>query len=163
VEHATLAGNHDLTIDEKGRLLIPAEFRRALESNTDGSNFFLVIGIDSRIWIYPERVYKALVAQRQQDLMPSYDRLDFEDIYFGMASPVECDKQGRVLIPEKMLRRTNTSREVTVRGAGSYLKIWNRADWEARQDALLEKQRAEYAANAGLTGLPDVGVVRPSG
>ena len=54
--------------------------------------------------------------------------------------------------------------EVTVRGAGTYLKIWDRADWEARQQTLLQKQRAEYAARTGLTGLPDVGEVsRPSG
>ena len=164
VEHAILLGNHDLTIDEKGRLLIPVEFRRALEATNDGANFVLVNGIDGRIWLYPERVYKAFVNQRQQDLTPSYDRLDFEDIYFGMANPVESDKQGRVLIPEKMLKDSNINRDVTVRGAGTYMKIWNRADWEARKSALQKKQMAEYAAIFGSSGLPDAGEVsRTSG
>jgi transcriptional regulator MraZ len=143
VEHAILYGEHDLNIDEKNRMLIPAEIRKALEAFNDGSTFFVLIGVDRRPWLFPERLYKALISQRQQDLSPSADRLAFDDQHFAMASPVECDKQGRILLPDKLLKRTNTGREVTVTGSGTHLKIWNRADWEARVQSLLNDGRGE--------------------
>jgi MraZ protein len=161
-----LAGEHELNIDEKGRLLIPADFRRELETHNEGTYFFLVIGVDGRPWLYPKSVYHDLVSKREQDvdLEPTAARLDFEETYFGMACPNECDKQGRILIPEKMLKRTNLEREVIVMGCGNYMRIWNRSAWDAKWPTLLQKQRKQYAASAGLTGLPDVGEVsRPSG
>ncbi len=137
VEHAILYGEFDLTIDEKNRILVPAEIRKSLEAYNDGENFIVLIGVDRHPWLYPERIYRALVSQRQQDLAPSSDRLAFDDQHFAMARPVECDKQGRILLPDKVLKRTNTGREVTVCGCDTHLKIWNRADWDARSDSLL--------------------------
>ena len=75
MEHAILYGEHDLVIDEKNRMLIPAEIRKALEAFNDGSTYFVLIGVDRRPWLFPERLYKALVSTRQQDLAPSADRL----------------------------------------------------------------------------------------
>jgi MraZ protein len=139
VEHAILYGEYDLTIDEKNRILIPSEIRKSLEPFNDASTFFVLLGIDRRPWLYPERLYKALLSQRQQDLAPSANRLAFDDQHFAMASPVDCDKQGRLLLPDKLLKRTRIGREVTVTGSGTHLKIWNRADWEARVQELLNQ------------------------
>jgi len=139
VGRAILFGEFDLTIEEKCRVIVPAEFRKQLEEYKDATNFIVLIGNDRRPWIFPERIYRNMVSQRQQELAPSANRLAFDDQYFAMARAVECDRAGRILLPEKVLQRTNTGREVTVTGSDTHMKIWNRADWEARALALLER------------------------
>ena len=146
VGRAILFGEFDLNIDEKSRIIVPAEFRKQLEEFKDATNFIVLIGNDRHPWIFPERVYKIIVSQRQQELQPSSNRLAFDDQYFAMARAVECDKAGRILIPEKVLQRTNTGREVTVTGSDTHMKIWNRADWEARALEILERNSQKQDA-----------------
>jgi len=137
IEHAFLFGEYDLTIDEKNRLLIPSEVRKSLEAFNDASMFIILIGNDRHPWIYPERVYKAIVGQREPSLEPTKAQLASDDRIFAMARPVECDKQGRILLPEKVLKRTNTGREITLTGCDTHLKVWNRAEWDERADTVL--------------------------
>ena len=139
VQHAILFGEHELTIDDKNRLLVPAEIRKSLNPSRDGEAFFLVIGINRKPWFYPEKVYENLVAMQDQAITPDEDLLAFDQMNFAMASRVEWDKQGRLVLPDKTLRRTNTGKDVTLIGARNHLELWNRADWEARFEALLEK------------------------
>ena len=63
--HAVLYGEHELTIDDKNRLLVPAEIRKSLSPERDGEAFFLVIGRNRKPWLYPERYYEHLVSLGQ--------------------------------------------------------------------------------------------------
>ena len=139
MQHAILYGEHELTIDEKNRLLVPAEIRKAIDASRDGKAFFLVVGLNRKIWLYPEKYYQGLVSQRQQDLTPDEDLLLFDQMNFSMVSQVEPDKQGRIGLSEKLLRRTSTGKDVTLIGVRNHLELWNRAEWEARFEANLEK------------------------
>jgi MraZ protein len=136
VQHAILYGEHELTIDDKNRMLVPAEIRKSLDAERDGEAFFVVIGRNRKPWMYAERYYEHLVSQRQQELTPDEDSLAFDQYHFAMASRVEWDKQGRILLPDKTLKRTGTTKEVTVIGARDHLELWNRADWDARFEEL---------------------------
>jgi MraZ protein len=136
LQHAILYGEHELTIDDKNRMLVPAEIRKSLDAERDGEAFFVVIGRNRKVWMYPERYYEHLVSQRQQELTPDEDALAFDQYHFAMASRVEWDKQGRMLLPDKTLKRTGTTKEVTVIGARDHLELWNRADWDARFEEL---------------------------
>ena len=61
-----------------------------------------------------------------------------------MASRVEWDKQGRMLVPESSRRRTQLNREISMIGVQDHLELWNRSDWEARQEYLYSRS-AELA------------------
>jgi MraZ protein len=145
VRTTVLYGEFELAIDEKNRLLVPAEVRRALDPERDGEAFFITVGVNRRPWLYPERRYEAFVSQMESELTPGEDRLAFDQMFFSMASKVDWDKQGRILVPDKYRVRTNLSREVTLVGVRDHLELWNRPDWAARMDEL-ESQRAEIAA-----------------
>jgi MraZ protein len=139
VKHAVLIGEFELTIDDKNRLLIPAEVRRTLDPQRDGEAFILVIGVNKRPWLYPENYYQQLVSAAEQSITPEEDSLAFDLMHFAMASRLEWDKQGRVLIPDKTLRRTGIGKEVTLVGVRNHLELWNRDDWEAHHEALMER------------------------
>ena len=147
MRHLVLFGEYELSIDEKNRLLIPAEIRKSMVSERDGEAFFLVVGVNRVPWLYPEHFYEQLVAQVPQEITPGEDLLAYDQMNFAMASRLEWDKQGRVLIPEKTLRRTRLSREVTLIGVRDHLELWNRAEWEDRREQLLSRS-SEIAIRA---------------
>ena len=140
MEHSLLTGEFELSIDEKGRLLIPADLRKAINADRDGTGFILTITAQRKPCLYPEKYFARLVAEKQQALTldAKADEVMFDQMYFALASRVEPDAAGRILVPAKTLRRTNTGREITLVGLRNRLEIWNRADWDAQVDQLLE-------------------------
>jgi MraZ protein len=163
VEHAILFGEHELTIDEKNRIVVPAEVRNSIEASRDGEAFFLIIGPNRKPWVYPDRYYQSLVSQKaEQELTPDDDSLLFDQMNFAMASRVEPDKQGRLTLPEKLLRRTGIEREISLIGVRDHLELWNRTEWEARFQENLQKlpeiaqraKRARRTANGGSMSAP---------
>jgi MraZ protein len=140
-----LLGEYELTVDEKGRLLVPAEVRRALDPERDGEAFVIVIGINGQPWLYPERGYEALVSTLASQLSPGEDRLAFDQLYFSMASKEAWDKQGRLMIPTQARRTADLGRDIAMIGVRDHLELWNRQAWEVRKKYLIA-QRAELAA-----------------
>ena len=147
MKHGLLYGSHELTIDEKNRLLIPSEIRKQLSPDGESEKLFLIVGVNRKIWAYAEQAYEALCERQISQLSPDEDELMFDQMNFASASRVEWDKQGRILIPDRTLKRTGTDKEVTLIGARDHLEVWNRSDWDA-WETQLDQQRAEIAKKA---------------
>jgi MraZ protein len=147
LRHPVLYGEYELNIDDKNRLLVPSEVRRSITPEEHGDGFFFVIGVNRMPWLYPERYYERLATAAPSDMTPAQDLLAFDQLHFAMASRVEPDKQGRVLLPDKTLRRAGIKKEVTLIGVRDHLELWNRADWEAERERL-ETLRSELAVAA---------------
>ena len=152
--HAILYGEHELTLDEKNRVLVPAEIRKALDPERDGRAFFLVVGQNQRLWFYPDVYYSQIVTKTDQELTLHEDELAFDQMHFARASRVEWDSQGRLVIPGKALRRTGLGegdRDVTLIGVRDHLELWRRSEWDAREAELARRhseivaQRARHA------------------
>ena len=129
-------GEFELTVDSKNRLLVPAEVRRAIDPAVHGTALFLIVGPNRVPWMYPDRYYEILVSQTPTDITPDEDLLAYAQLKFAMASRIEWDAQGRVVMPEKTLKRTGIQKDVTVIGVRDHLELWNRADWESRFEQL---------------------------
>src|SRR5436189_2076075 len=139
LRHPVLFGEYELMVDDKNRLPIPAAIRKVIDPEVYGEAFFLVVGQNRKPWLYPKRYYEDLVNQVPADMTPEEDSLAFDQMNFALAMPLEWDAQGRILISEKMLRRTGLNREITLIGVKDHLEIWNRNDWETRRDELLSR------------------------
>ena len=148
MRHPVLYGEYDLTIDEKNRLLVPADVRRAIPPEF-GEAFFVVLGTNRVPWFYPEKYYEELATRDPGDVTPGEDQLAFDQLHYALASKLAWDKQGRILVPERTLKRALLGKEVTLIGARDHLELWNRADWEVRREEL-EKRSSEIAAKAKL-------------
>ena len=154
MQHAILTGEFELAIDEKNRLLIPAEIRKSIDPERDGEAFFLTVGVNRKPWLYPEKNYAALVNAERQDIIPDADNLAFDQMFFANAARVDMDKAGRILIPDKTLRRTATGKEVTLIGVNNHLELWNRADWESRFNELTIWEQRRSAARQSVQSPP---------
>jgi len=155
--YPVLIGEHELTLDEKNRLLVPSEIRRSIPPE-HGESFYMVMGINRIPWLYSERYYEDLVMQVPTEMIPGEDTLAFDQLVFGMASKLAWDKQGRILINERTVKRASLGKEVMLVGVKDHLELWPRDAWEARREEL-EKRAPDVYARAkqvrlGSSALP---------
>lgn len=121
------AGTYRNRCDEKGRLAIPAPFRRELP---EGS--YISIGQDSTLTIYPPDQWQALAEQLQSPLLGPEQRAISRTLY-ATASPCEFDAQGRVMLTQEQRRLAGVEPRstVVVTGAGPRVEIWAEARWDS--------------------------------
>jgi MraZ protein len=124
-----LTGEYELTVDSKNRLSIPSKVRDQLSGEEVG-NFYLVLGVNRVLSLYPEKYYQRIALAVAPRKVAPDESLAFDRVNFALAGRVELDRQGRVLLNEKAMRRSKLGTEVTMIGAGDHLEIWNRAQWE---------------------------------
>ena len=147
MKHGLLYGSFETTIDEKNRVLVASEIRKQLNPERDGSALFLIVGLNRKVWFYAEKYYELLANEQKQEISPGEDSLKFDHMTYGMAEKREWDSQGRIVLPDKLLKRTGTNKEVTLVGARDHLELWNRAEWDA-WELELDQQRSEIAQKA---------------
>lgn len=119
-------GNCPTRVDEKGRLKLPADFKRVIEEKQYGDQFYITSrdGVDAEI--YPMKEWE-IVEQKIAAIPnsnPAKKKLMNYINYYGQAT--EMDTQGRVLFPQILREKTNTLGDVLIFGMHTYLKVTNR-------------------------------------
>jgi len=147
-----LFGNYELTLDEKNRLLVPSDIRKAWNPE-EAESLVIVPGVNRKLWLYTEKFYEVMAAKMESELAPEEEKVLSDHMNFGRAQRIELDKSGRVLIPDKLVKKGNLGREVTVVGIRDHVEIWNRSEWNAHEEDL-ENRRAEIAARAKKASKP---------
>ena len=133
-----LIGEYDAILDDKNRILVPADFRKEIVEAREDKTLICRIGRGRITWLQPENYYRELIAKRPMSLMPGEDEEKYNEANYGMIYRLSWDAQGRVVLPEKIIKRTNLEKSLTLVGAGDHLAIWNREAWERRAQTLLE-------------------------
>jgi MraZ protein len=124
VELTVLMGHSPAKIDEKGRLKVPANFRKIIEERFGGDCF--ITSMDGeRALVYPLSVWfdfqsrLAKVPSTSQAKAKLLERVN----YFGQVSAL--DAQGRVLVPQVLRDVAGISDDVVVLGSQDHLIVWN--------------------------------------
>lgn len=122
-------GEYVHTIDEKGRLTIPARFRAGLTTG-----LIVTRGIDRCLAIFPMAEWNRLA--EQVSALPITDRRAraFRRLVFANASDAIPDKQGRVLIPPRLREFAGLDSEVVITGLNTYIEVWNPGSWGAERE-----------------------------
>ena len=129
-------GNHPARMDEKGRLKVPAEFKRVMDEKY-GQQFYIT-SLDGKVaQVYPfeewERIEQKLASL--STFNPTKKKFLTRANYYGQA--VEMDGQGRLLIPQLLRQTADIKGEVAVLGNLTYLEVRN---LEALQTEIDESQ-----------------------
>ena len=117
-------GNHPTRVDEKGRLKIPAEFKRVIDEKY--AQRFYITSLDGIVaQVYPfeewERIEQKLAAL--STFNPTKKKFLTRTNYYGQV--VEMDGQGRLLIPQILRESAQIRGEVAVLGQLTYLEVRN--------------------------------------
>jgi MraZ protein len=129
-------GNHPTRVDEKGRLKVPAEFKRVIDEKY-GTQFYIT-SLDGRVaQIYPfeewEQIEQKLAAL--STFNPTKKKFLSRVNYWGQQ--VEMDGQGRLLLPQLLREAAQIKGEVAVVGYQKYLEVRN---LEAYRQEILQEQ-----------------------
>jgi MraZ protein len=117
-------GNHPTRVDEKGRLKVPAEFKRVIDEKY-GQQFYIT-SLDGKVaQVYPfeewERIEQKLAAL--SNFNPTKKKFLDRTNYYGQQ--VEMDGQGRLLLPQLLRETGQIKGEVEVLGNLTYLVVRN--------------------------------------
>jgi len=125
-----LTGEFEHVLDSKGRVLISNKLRQQIDSEVHGSNFYLVLGANGILCLYPEKYFEQLALASSADNTAPDESVAFERISFALASKVELDAQGRLLLNEKLRKRAGLKERITLVGIRDHIELWNCDDWE---------------------------------
>jgi len=120
-----LRGNYLATVDEKGRVKIPADFLGYLRKS--GRQFYVTSAKGDRAWIYPIKAWEEIekkLAKLSSNNAAKQKFLERTN-YYGQV--VEVDGQGRILIPPVLRESAEMKGEVDVQGQLTHLAVCNHA------------------------------------
>ncbi|HEX6829434.1 MAG TPA: division/cell wall cluster transcriptional repressor MraZ [Burkholderiales bacterium] len=126
-------GVAQLTLDNKGRLAIPAKYREALMAHCAGR---LVITVDpSRcLLIYPQPAWEPI--EQKLNSLSSFNSQTraLQRLLVGNASDVELDGAGRVLVPGPLRQLAALDRNVVLVGQGAKFELWDDEKWNQQME-----------------------------
>jgi MraZ protein len=122
-----LRGNYLATVDEKGRVKIPADFLAELRKS--GTKFYVTSDNGEYALIYPMKLWeeKEKILAKLSSHNRAKQRYLARTNYYGQV--VEVDGQGRILIPPVLRESAQMKGEVDVQGYLTYLQVWNHAQF----------------------------------
>ena len=135
-----MTGTYEHSIDAKGRLFIPAKLREEL-----GVTFYLAMGVDECLAIYPQETWNRFTEKFAS--LPMSQSAAMRPL-FANASKCELDSQGRIVIPQKLRKYAGLEKDAVIIGVNDRAEIWSAETWNARQEEEMtpEKMKACLAA-----------------
>lgn len=127
-------GNHPTRVDEKGRLKLPAEFKRQVDEQYNGR--FYITSKDGRVAeVYPMKEWEKVEEKLAgiPNFNPAKKKLMDRLNYYGQEA--EMDAQGRVLLPQILREKASVMGDVVVFGMQTYLEVANREAFVSNMDA----------------------------
>ncbi len=151
-------GSHDLTIDTKGRLAIPAKLREVLSRRfkTDEQEPNWVVTLDSRkrLLFYPESEWEKVEQKLLNLNVNGKPNLQlYQNLLLHNAETLEMDSAGRVLLPANLRRLVNFDKEVSLLGRVNRLELWDREQKQAETEAALSIDETELNFDLSQTDL----------
>ena len=119
----TVTGEYQHTLDNKGRIFIPARLREEL-----GASVYVTLSMDRCLSVYSDENWSALTEKvnalpyvRQRKMRP----------LFSYAIRCELDAQGRILLPQNLRDWAGLEKNVTVVGCNNHAELWNSDSWKS--------------------------------
>jgi len=125
-----LTGEYQHVIDAKNRVLVSNKLRNQIDADEHGSNFYLVLGVNGILCLYPEKYFEQIVLSVAPGTAAPDEAVAFERMSFALASKVELDGQGRLLLNERLRKRAKLRDQITLVGVRDHIELWNNEDWE---------------------------------
>ena len=142
-----LMGEYVHSIDAKGRIILPADFREEL-----GEHFVITKGLDNCLFVYDEEEWNNLSQKLRQLPLAKPEARAFVRFFFAGARTLECDRQGRFLVPGNLRSYAMLEKDVVLIGVSNRIEVWSKAEWTRYNDSVnpMVTQIAETLSDLGI-------------
>jgi MraZ protein len=124
-------GKHDRSLDDKGRLVLPSNYRRDFEDAGGG----VLAPWDRCLGLWTKAKYEDVMEQLIDKVRSGEANDDVARMFQSNAADVQLDAQGRFVVPEEHRGHAGITREVKVIGQTTRVEIWDLAAFEAMEQA----------------------------
>ena len=130
----SVTGTYEHSVDAKGRLFIPAKLREEL-----GETFYLAMGVDTCLAIYPQESWDRFTAKFSS--LPVSKSKAMRSLF---ANAVKCvpDSQGRIVIPQRLRTYADLGKDVVIIGVHDRAEIWSAERWNAEEEEMTPENMA---------------------
>lgn len=142
-----LLGEYQHSVDEKGRMAIPAKFRKILAGGV-----VVTKGQDTCLYLYPMNEWEKLAEKISKLPINQADSRAFTRFVLAGASHAEIDSQGRILIPDYLRSYAGIQGRAVVVGLHNRAEIWEEEKWQ-KYRAGVEAKTDEIAERLGELGV----------
>ena len=125
-----LTGEYQHVVDDKGRVLVSNKLRSQIDADEHGSNFYLVLGANGVLCLYPEKCFEQISLAVGPATAAADEAVAFERISSALTSKVELDGQGRLLLNDRLRTRAGLKDQITMIGVRDHIELWNSESWE---------------------------------
>ena len=132
-------GSYNRALDAKGRLLLPQNFLQTLSEDNENRTFWIT-SFYGRLTAYKAGQWEKIVEKLCSLSLPSIRLSNFISKIIGLAHELTPDGQGRIRIPQPLMRDAGISREIVIVGIMNKFEIWDqeRFDGIALEDVSME-------------------------
>ena len=137
-------GTHDHTLDDKGRLVMPAKFR----SHFSGPAYLSPWAGCVALWTAGR--FESMVRRLEEEVRAGETDPGVLRGLAARSEEVRLDPQGRIIVPPRLREFAALERDVVVCGAIDRIEIWNAPDWGGMADELDRSIDAAFRRGSGI-------------
>jgi len=137
-------GTYEHTLDDRGRVAIPARYRGEFPGN-----IVLTLGGEGCIEVYPEEGFLRMSDQVASEPATSVIGRRSRRLFDAQSFDTELDRQGRILIPARFREVVGLNGAVTIVGRRECLEIWDPRKWEQELSASAEAASSSAQGSQG--------------
>ncbi|MHC5111420.1 MAG: division/cell wall cluster transcriptional repressor MraZ [Planctomycetota bacterium] len=136
------AGQYERSIDDSNRMQLPRPLRLVVDPDKEGCTLIVTLGENrGTLAILTPEGFEDIATRIPKRPAPGPQARRSKFQFYGIASPVEMDKQGRIVLPDRLCKKAGLSGEVYLIGLRNRIEIWNRAelseamgiDWDSKE------------------------------
>lgn len=142
---AHFMGQFGLTLDDKGRVIVPSRLRSKVDPRVDGEGFVATAGTTPCLWIYTQAEWERICADMRGFERGSSALHELQRDFFGQAEDLAPDRQGRVLLSDRLRKWAQLDRDLVLVGCFDRIEIWDAELWRQR-----DEERETYQERLGL-------------
>ncbi|MBO6202459.1 MAG: division/cell wall cluster transcriptional repressor MraZ [Selenomonas sp.] len=142
-------GEYTHSIDAKGRIILPADFRQEL-----GVTFIITKGFDKCLFLYGQQAWEELAGKLRSLPLSKPEARAVNRFFFSGARTLECDKQGRFLIPANLRNHAQIAlkQDVILTGVDNRIEVWSKENWNT-YNGEVEPEVTAIAASLAELGI----------
>lgn len=129
-----LIGQYEHTLDNKGRLTLPAEYGMEL-----GGGVVITRGMEACIYLFPRDEFERLSTRLRELSLTDSRARKLRRWLFPQAHAAEPDRQRRVVLPQWLREVAGITDKVLIAGMDNYVELWNPDTWRNQDQQLLSE------------------------
>jgi MraZ protein len=134
---AGFKGSYKHSIDQKGRINIPAKFRRAPGT---AENYVVTRGLNTCLYVFPVDEWEKVESKLRSLAQTDPNALYYLRATLANAADVQVDRQGRITLPPHLIKLASLGKDVLINGALDRMEIWAPAQF----DKYMEESTESY-------------------